>query len=106
MMTRFQTDKRLWIWASLCLFVLFWVVPFPVTENGRESYAEQLWPVLPLCLHKEVPGFDKGQSPVSTLAVCSIVVCLSAIAALVVGWLLQGLVVILRTAKQGERTTP
>ncbi len=42
-MTRFQTNKRLWLLLTLILWVAFWLIRVPVKGNERWTVGYLLW---------------------------------------------------------------
>ena len=82
-----RTDKRLWFWASVVLFVIPWFVPLFYVQGSPLPPA---FLVLALFVNPTVEG----------LAVVSKYGLLFGAAAVAVGWLLQCAVVMIRHARK------
>ena len=98
--TRFQTDRRLWLWIALSLFLVSWCRPLSLTMDGSVRPIVWLWEVI-------LAAFDSSIISSRQLfdikAVLIIFTCISAGASLIAAWLIQCVVVIIRT-KKNERT--
>ena len=93
--TRFQTDRRLWLWISLTLVAAIWCfVPMGIkTETYR-----------PVVLLWDWVGyiFSSDRREVFGVGVMLLIFgCMSCIVAAVIAWPLQALIVVLRRGKRG-----
>ena len=93
--TRFQTDRRLWLWIAAALFVAMWCfVPIGIKSDTYRPVV-LLWDLIGYIFsadRREVFGVG---------AMLFIFGCMSAIVAAVIAWPLQGLVVFLRHRNRG-----
>ena len=97
--TRFETNQRLWLWIALSLFLLSWCFPL-IGSKGHGVYPIIfLWGVI-------LAAFDPTISFGELFGVSAILILfasISAVASVVAAWLIQCVVVIIRT-KKTERT--
>jgi hypothetical protein len=100
---RFQTNKRLWIWFSLILFLLFWFAPCTATGQGLENNAKRMWSLLRRLAHPDFPRFDEQDNLFGAVLLFIFFMGSTGGLALVVGWLLQWVVVMVRTARTSRR---
>lgn len=89
----FKTNRRLWVWLTLVLFCASWWLPL-LGKTGQ-SWISLFWSWL--------IGVSRGEIPLraslGVIAYLAASACFALVAALVVGWLLQCVVVIVRTKK-------
>ena len=91
---RFRTDKRLWLYLALGLFVAIWFCPWAwVSPKVDSAPPAILWALL-------FVGLFPAEDQLIRVGPVFVVLCfygvLFGIAALVVGWVLQCFVVIVR----------
>jgi hypothetical protein len=93
--TRYQTDKRLWAWIALTLFVICWCfVPWSFVKPDSSFL-----PIVLLC--RLVVAFFHGDIPFRGVFVVGIMLApfafISGMASVVTAWFLQCIVVIARS---------
>jgi hypothetical protein len=86
---RFKTQTRLWSWISLVLFVVPWFVPFGDLK-GSGYLPVTCWWVL----------FAYPGHLVETLAFIGYFILLFGIPAICIGWVLQCVIVMIKSAKR------
>src|SRR5262245_35967993 len=85
---RFETDMRLWIWISLTLFAIAWFAP--LLGKFGDTPAAALWFIL--------LNYPKNIGVV--LYFLAVYTLIFGSASILVGWLLQTLVVMVRDARK------
>jgi len=96
--TRFPTDVKLWAWIALAVLATSWCIPVLSIKAGPSfSIARALWE-FGAAVHRH----DDSGTQLFCL-VFMVFASASAVAAIVLGWVLHCLVVIVRTRKR-ERT--
>jgi hypothetical protein len=92
---RFKTDIRLWFWIALVLFVSSWFLPITGVKIPMRPIA-----VVPL-LWSSIFGPDASlRGALEVGLVLGFSLCLAGIVSLFFGWLLQCLIVMLRSSKR------
>jgi hypothetical protein len=86
---RFTTDRRLWFWISLVLFVIPWFLP--LGDMKGSSFPMGIY-VVGLFF-----GFDHFGECLVVVAMCSL---FFSIPAAVIGWVIQCIVVMIREARR------
>ena len=102
-MTRFQTDRRLWIFIAVAFFVTFWCIPW-MDVKGSCSPFDILHELVSDLVHGSLP-FDNLMSGFGGLAVLAVILCIPSV---VLAWVIQCVVVIIRTKlrdKQREKAS-
>ena len=96
-LTRFQTDKRLWKWITWILFGVSWLVPsFTFAKSGPVYPAVTLfWWLLRAFWDSDVP-LTELKMPAIVLAGQAVIF---GVASIVLAWLLQCVVVLVRSRK-------
>jgi hypothetical protein len=90
---RFQTDRRLWFWIALTLFLACWFLPFFDVKGDQMSVFDGFLEGVRdshLSLGIIVDGFF-------SLTICA---CFFAVPSIVLAWLIQCAVVIIRKRKR------
>jgi len=102
-LTRFQTDERLWKRTALALFAVAWLVPIWGFKTGP------LFPAI-LFLWMTLAGFWDPDTPFRVLAVpataAAVFAAASGVAAVLIGWVVSAVVVIIRTWWRGRGKPP
>jgi hypothetical protein len=88
---RFPTDRRLWFYLSVILLVAIWCVPWESYKNKWISPLGSLW-------SRATPPFDMSVTLPDLLHALDLREFISfAVAAVGLGWLIQRVVVMVRT---------
>jgi hypothetical protein len=88
-LARFKTDRTCWVWISLVLFVVPWLLP--IFECKGDPVAPGMhW----ITLFTHPTHFDE------TLGVIGILSLLFGIPAMLIGWVLQAMFVMVRDARR------
>jgi hypothetical protein len=104
---RFQTDMRWWIWFSLILFIVsLWIPWVPILHPGDSLLSPRRLLSILLSLHREKPGPDIPIDFVGYYLRFALVICACAIVAIIIGWVLQSAVVIVRTTFFAKTAKP
>ena len=108
-LTRFQADKRLWIWSSLILFVVSLWIPWvpPVTEGSSLVSPVRLVRIMldmNRSLHSERRRIDANEPDwLGIYLKSTFFLCPSVLFSVLFGWLLQCTIVMLRDAVYKRR---
>ena len=96
--TRFPTDLRLWAWVALAVLSASWCIPVISIKSGPYfSIARALWELV-AAVHRHADSETQLLCHVFTVFASA-----SVVVAIVFGWLLHCLVVIVR-GRKSERT--
>ena len=90
---RFRTEWRLWLCLSLALFVVPWFVPMLSAKGGPNVAPGMLW-----------VGFFAAPSQIGEdgLTFMGILTLLFGIPAIALGWVLQGIIVMIKDARRHQ----
>jgi hypothetical protein len=93
---RFQTDRRLWLWVALALFLISWCFPL-IGVKGNNSVRPIVW------LWGLVASLFQSDFSAREFFGMSVVliffVCFSGVASIVAAWFVQCIVVMVRTKR-------
>jgi hypothetical protein len=99
----YKTNRRLWMWITAALFILFWLVEIAAVALSRDHSGQRLAGFMWYCIvglfHGRLPF---GESVGFALPIILLVSCVNLVAALVFGWLFHSFIVIIQT-KHRER---
>ena len=90
---RFKTDRRLWFWISIALFIVPWFIPMFGKDSAMRPM--DMFFVLVSSVGSDVDMFG-------ALAAIGFYTVLLGIPAAVMGWVLQGLIVMLKSPRKDE----
>lgn len=91
-LTRFQTNRKLWLLFSCALFFVPWFIPLIQAGKGEEIAASYF-----------ATAIFSSDRPIYFLGITVLFACAFAFAAAAVGWALQCVVVVLKKPKESSR---
>jgi hypothetical protein len=95
-MTRYKTNRWLWLCVSLSLFLACWFIPFFADKDGYESTARFIAELI-----ASVLNLNDGNATFGELSIALIIYTLVfGIPSILIGWLVQCAVVVIRTKKR------
>src|SRR5438094_3673360 len=104
---RFQTDKRWLIWFSVIFFIIsLWIPWVPIFHPGDSLLSPVRFFSITLSLQRSTPQPDLPIDYVRLYLLFALVICVCALVAIVLGWVLQSAIVIVRTACFSRRANP
>jgi hypothetical protein len=92
----FQTDRRLWLLIGFTFFVASWFFPLIAIKSDSMSPAVWLWGIISSLFY---PGSFDSREFFGVITVLVIFSFFSAVLSLVAAWLIQCIIVIIRTMK-------
>jgi len=97
--TRFKTDRRLWFWIALALFVGSWFIPFMDIKGWHASPFGVFREVAGDVIHGDLP---LGNAIAGAFIPLTVLAFVFGVASIIFAWVVQCVVVIIRGKKHEE----
>jgi hypothetical protein len=91
--TRFQTDRRLWFWIALALFIACWLIPF---MDIKGWHASLFGVFLEIASDVFRGNMSFAEAIDNSLIPVTVFTFVFGVAAIVLAWVVQCIVVIIR----------